>query len=452
MQHKCIIISNHISTQTYNSNLGSKHLSFITDVKNRIEYVLKNEIACLWDFIVKSQNYDLIRQYAVNNQLDNILDDFLYQLKNLDIINTDLTFPHNNCNYFLHKISFNDENYLYFKKSQARFFRKNHFIKNLFLILNYKCNLKCRHCCSYKNVDEIQITFDQAKKIIDEACNLGIYEIVLTGGECTLNNDFLKIAKYIRNKHINLTIKTNGQKLYDDENLFNEIINIYPLNVHLSLYSIKPEIHDNMTQVKGSHHKTLSVLKKLKSNNIRVVILNFISNYNKYSNDELLDFTKKTKINYLSTCSFINNQDNNNLDAALSLSDIEKIYLKNLDSSLKYKEFEKNDKPFCDAGIIQICIEPDLNIIPCAYTKYSLGNYNNLTLKELNEKILPEFRKVFNSNNLTECFKYDYCKYCGYCIAMASHDKGVLKKSEMLCRLAKAVHKYLLLHNKKINS
>ena len=51
--------------------------------------------------------------------------------------------------------------------------------------------------------------------------------------------------------------------MYDDEELFNEIIKIYPHQISLSLYSLNAEIHDKITGVVGSQQKTLYIIEKL---------------------------------------------------------------------------------------------------------------------------------------------------------------------------------------------
>ncbi len=445
-----LIIPNYICTKVYNIDSPPYSLSFITDVKNNKEYILKGGISNLWEFIVNSKDYDLICKFAINNKLDNILDDFLFQLKQKKLICTDLNFLSENSVNLLPAIYFNSENYSYYINYKNNFLLKYKFIENLYLVLNYRCNLNCRHCCNPKNMDQFFISFEQAKKIIDEAVELGVSEILVTGGECTLNKDFLNIVKYIKSKYLRLVIFSNGQNFYDNEDLFNSIVDIYPSLIQFSLYSTNPQVHDNMTRVSGSHHKTLSVLKKFKQAGINVGIINFQSTYNKNSYAELKKFADSLKINCDTGCSFIYNKDNNNLDAALSEEDMVKYYTRRyptlLDLEQKYKKFKKSDKKICQAGYNLISVEPDLSVTPCSYAKYSLGNLKNTTLKHIKENALPQFLKLYTTENLKECFNHDYCQYCYYCLMNTTLNKGFLKKDEMLCRDARAIQKTFLLH------
>lgn len=443
-----------ITSKTYHINNLS--YSFICDEKKHIEYVLKGKLSELWELIINTKNYDLVRQYAINNKLNDILDDFLFQLKQKGLISADLNLSLKNSVKLIHAISFNSENYSYYIQSKDNFLLKHNFIQTLELVLNYKCNLNCRHCCNPKNMDDYFISFEQAKNIIDEAVELGVSEVQLTGGECTLNKDFLNIAKYIKSKYLKLIIFSNGQSFYDDKNLQNEILNLYPSSVQLSLYSTNPQVHDNMTRNSGSHHKTLSVLKEFKQAGLNVGILNFQSSYNKNSYKDLKTMAESLDVSYSDACGFIYNPDNNNLKAALSEDDMVKYYTGRyptfLDLEQNYIKFKKTDIKICMAGYLKICVQPDLNVSPCLYSKYSLGNLKNTTLKEIKEKTLPEFQKLYTTQNLKECFKYDYCQYCSYCLTNTDFNSGFLKKEEILCRNARAIQKTFLLHKQLKNN
>ncbi len=89
--------------------------------------------------------------------------------------------------------------------------------------------------------------------------------------------------------------------MYGDKNLFDEIINIYPSNIQISLYSMKPDIHDYITGQKDPHKKALYVIEKLNEHNSNVNIQH-IENYAK----SLIRFSS-------AFCRFINNPKNNNL-------------------------------------------------------------------------------------------------------------------------------------------
>ncbi len=392
-------------------------IRFVEDIKNHIFYILKDELAQKWENAEDKEK-------------------FLFEIRN----NKNLKCA----------INFESKNFKYFKANLEEFYIENNIISSLHLELNYKCNLNCKHCFNPKNMDEYSISFEQAKKIIDEAYNSDVYGIALTGGECTINKDFLKIAKYVREKRMPLSILTNAQKLYDDENLFNELLSIYPESFKISLYSMNSDEHDYITGVKGSYHKTLNIIKRLRKKNINVHIACSQLSYNICSHKEVKMFADEIGAEFSRGCNFIHNKNNNNLNAKCSFEDIEQFYCDTITPKTLRQEFTKTNGRICNAGFTKLSIRPNLDITPCVGFNYVLGNYNSTSLKEITEIILPKFREKFIKSNLKECFKHEYCKYCQYCSLQSTHETGFLKKSPTLCEDAKAYYNAYLNLSKKI--
>lgn len=393
-----------INTRAFHIKDNTYSVCLVEDLRNHTFYQLKNELAQEWE---KSEYKE----------------QFLFDVRNNKSLKC--------------TINTKSKNFKYFSAHLGEFFVENNIIDTLHLELNYKCNLNCKHCFTPENMDEYSISFEQAKKIIDEAYFGNVYGITLTGGECTINNDFLKIAKYVREKRMPLSVLTNAQKLYDDENLFNELLNIYPSDFKISLYSMNSNEHDYITGVKGSYHKTLSIIKRLREKNINVHIACPQLSYNIGSHKEVKEFAEKIGAEFLTGCHFIYNKNNNNLTAKCTYDNIEQFYCDTLDMN-NIRNFKKSDGRICGAGKNILSIRPNLDITPCVGFNHVLGNYNSTSLKELQENILPKFREKFIKSNLKECFKYDYCKYCQYCSLQATHETGFLKKSPTLCEDAKA--------------
>ncbi len=399
-------------------NIGKvSSISLIEDLKNHIFYILKDNLSDRWND-------------AISDGLSGCRDieNFLIELKSKS----------------KEKIAVNADcgNFKYFKAKLGGFFSDNGIIDSLHLELNYKCNLKCRHCFNPKNMDGYSIAFGQAKNIIDEACKTNVCSICLTGGECTINNDFFKIAEYAREKRLALLILTNGQRLFDDNILFNELLNIYPSLLKISLYSMNPHVHDFITGVKGSQYKTLNVIKRLRDKNVKVHIASPMLSYNADDYKEVKKFADETGASFSTGCNFIYNKNNNNLQEKSDYKDIEKFYRDTsaLFPDSKRREFKKSDYNVCNAGNTILSIKPNLDITPCTGFNYILGNYNTTSLKELQENILPEFRKKFIKSNLKECFKYDYCRFCRYCALQSAGESGFMKKSKTLCEDAEAYY------------
>lgn len=438
-----IEIAPFISTRVYKFNAYSS-IGYIFDERTRIYYILKDDVAFLWDAILTFKNYENVFSFAKQSLIESYCDDFLSELKlyNFILINKDFNFT----NYKFLKNAVKESDTEAFKTLEFCFSkvrRKLKFLDSISIQPSYKCNQYCKHCFNPKDKQDDEISFDIAKRFIDEAYQLGITSVNMTGGECTLSDNFLKIAKYIREKHLSLIILTNGQRLYD-EKFFEEFVNLYPDKVRISLYSMNPEVHDYLTSVKGSFDKTIYVIKKLKQRNVNVAITSPIFSKNKNDYKEVLKFANDIGIQCNYSPKFINNPDNNNGYLKVSGQELEDFYYEQMQlGNFKRKDFKINNECICIGKINNLNLEPNLDINICNDFHYVLGNYATTTLKDIVKNPLQIANKVLTSENLNDCFKYEYCKYCEYCPSIAMLESSFMKKAPSLCEDARAYYNAL---------
>ncbi len=444
------IINPWICTNSYISAEKELYISFIEDLKHNKVYILKGNIAVLWKFIHTNKPYKIILNYAIKNNLETEFYDFISELAQNEIIKKKRYRKVTN-KYLLYYIKQDTESYSYLKEKIDQIVLKYNYINILYLELNYQCNLNCVHCCNSGHDYKYQITYTKAKNIIDEAYNLGVSTVILTGGECTLNKSFLKIAQYIRKKHLKLIILTNGQYLYENKQLVAELQKIFPYRVQISLYSMKSEVHDKITKIKGSHAKTLKVIEDLKSKNINVAIAYVMLKYNQNDYNEVHEYANSINVESTCDCRIALNEENKNLYVKPSIKARENFYIEDLIiSKTERVEFKKEKGYICGAGIDRLCVTPGLDILPCINFNFKLGNYNKTSLTDIKRNVLPQYKEKFLRTNLKDCFKFSYCKYCIFCPTKAEADYRLPNKSESLCEDAKIYQKaYLKLINSK---
>lgn len=142
--------------------------------------------------------------------------------------------------------------------------------------LTYRCNERCIHCFnpgashvegdkSFRKVKETD--FEKIIKVLDDFKSIGVFRIMITGGELFIRKDIFKIIEEIKKRRFSLTIFTNGTLLGDNE--IDKLANYYPSRIELSLYSHKPEAHDKITRLKGSWEKTVKTALKIKKKKYR---------------------------------------------------------------------------------------------------------------------------------------------------------------------------------------
>lgn len=89
----------------------------------------------------------------------------------------------------------------------------NILLKVLVLEITERCNFNCRHCFNAEGVKvpRAELALDEIRRILDEAFECGVNNVVLTGGEPMLHPGFTDIVRYVADKGMRLAeINTNG--------------------------------------------------------------------------------------------------------------------------------------------------------------------------------------------------------------------------------------------------
>ena len=130
-----------------------------------------------------------------------------------------------------------------------------------------KCNLNCRHCYwGHENQKFDDIPFEELKKVFISAKNLGIYRVVLTGGEPTIHKDFDKIMCFLYKERFRVILVTNGHFIAQHK----EVLEKYkPYQVVVSLDGFK-ETYEKIRNSKWE--EVVSNIKYLKEINIPIRI------------------------------------------------------------------------------------------------------------------------------------------------------------------------------------
>ena len=427
------------------------------------EYVLLEGVASdLWKIITDTEDYNKIKEWAKDRGLSEELDGFIEELQEQDLLLNDTNSTPNIDTNIQPVGCDNEEETVKLEEDMMKWCFKNGYLFSLFIELTYGCNLKCVHCYNPKNMSSVQCDFDKIKQVIDDARELGCFKITLSGGEATLHKNFIDIVEYARDKRMSVEIFTNGQTLYDNPDLFDRLIKTYPYRIGLSLYSTNEDTHEKITTVKGSHNKTLCVIKKLRENNMNIQIKNFLLNINCKDCISVKKFANEIQANTAGDTSLTPTIEGNkkNFQYIVGEEDLFELYT-NPESPLKIKNTVKRDitkiqnEGLCSGGSFSLCVSPTLEVHPCVSLPINLGDLNKISIKDIwksainknKESKLYQWQQV-SFKDLKECYKEDYCAYCNYCAGMGMLENGFLKKSDVLCRQAKVKQKaYEKLHS-----
>jgi len=145
-----------------------------------------------------------------------------------------------------------------------------------------KCNYRCKSCNVWREQDVKELSTEEIKRGLDILKELGVVEIVISGGNPLLREDADEIIEYASRFFIT-TVYDNGSMAAEKIDALRNVD-----FVAISIDSLDPRKNDYIKEVEGSWKKAMQTVEKLHEEGIRVSVTPTISQFNLY---EIVDFT-----------------------------------------------------------------------------------------------------------------------------------------------------------------
>lgn len=137
------------------------------------------------------------------------------------------------------------------------------------LDLLYQCDLDCEHCYLDDKKTKILPTAFW-KGVIDQAADMEVFTLLVSGGEILLRRDLVEILAHARARGLFVHLKSHGGLI--DRAVAEELGRIGVSSVWLSYYSHRPEVHDAITKKVGSHAATRAAMDHLQAAGVTVLV------------------------------------------------------------------------------------------------------------------------------------------------------------------------------------
>ena len=290
--------------------------------------------------------------------------------------------------------------------------------------LTYNCNNNCGHCYlpKDKSIKGVPLTTNHWKEVIDKLWNIGIPQIVFTGGEPLTYPNIVELISY--SKEFTTGIITNGTKLTLD--LATQLKQSDLDWIQITLESMNKSTHDEMQGREGAFDETIQGIKNAVSAGLLVSINATLTKKNYKDIGGLIKLANNLGVKYVSTNAIINSGkgiDAKKIDG-ITEKQIKNALLLGKQSALEtdihfdwflptcYKNLNPIELGFgrrcCSACTINMMIEPTGDTIPCqSWTQEKLGNI-----------MIDEWITIWNSPVAVKIrqkgFIPDKCKGCEY--------------------------------------
>ena len=290
--------------------------------------------------------------------------------------------------------------------------------------LTRRCLLDCKHCYitseEHKNQQAKGVESLAEQEIDDLLKNLhdmGVFLIVLTGGEPLIakNVEFFIHACQKYNIAFELFSCLQVVPSWLNKDLKNLA------RIQVSVYSLKDNVHDFITQKQDSLKKTLKNIEGLKKDNLYIEIATPLMNINFDDRKDISKYFKDYGIRQNFSWPILNEYYSEKTDKSLLNVSKEQFALfveENPDFIIDC-EWKDKKKPICEAGISVLSIVADGSVFPCSQYPKEVGNIfeNNI-------------HDIYKGERMAETISYTPnglcpdCKYYNFCIGNNYSETG----------------------------
>jgi MoaA/NifB/PqqE/SkfB family radical SAM enzyme len=314
------------------------------------------------------------------------------------------------------------------------------------LELTNQCNERCGHCYipSYEDDTNRLLTLEQWVQILDQLKEAGTLNLIFMGGEPLLSPIFWKLAKSAASKGFFLSTISNGLLLSD--RLAEKLSKIGFSNVTISLYSLDPAIHDKMTNLKGSHKRTLQAIDNCLKYGVPVGVNCLLTKDNIEGIIDLKHWgiDKGIDVKYDPTVTPKLDHDKSPTLLRASPEQLDATYKRLADAFGRGLPAAASPDDFiCNAAKGKCAITSYGELLPCVEIRDVLGDLKQTSFKDAwASDAAIKWRSLKMSKLLTQA-DGSTVSLCDHCPGMALHEsEDELKISDFSRALAKIKHKH----------
>lgn len=152
------------------------------------------------------------------------------------------------------------------------------------IALTYRCNARCNKCSiSLYKKEQLELSTEEAKLIIDQLCEIGTAQLGFFGGEPLLRKDIFELVSYASGKGVKTEIFTNGYLL--SKSTVHKLKEAGLGRAEISIDSSKAKLHDKLRQLPGCFANAVKGIKYCVEEGIPVIINTVATKENLHNGD-----------------------------------------------------------------------------------------------------------------------------------------------------------------------
>lgn len=309
----------------------------------------------------------------------------------------------------------------------------------LHIDLTDACTERCVHCYVPKGQKNF-LPVELVEKALVEFRAMNGLTVHLTGGEAMMHPGFERICRKCVELNLNFLIFSN-MTLCDGKRIA-FLKEVAPQFINVSLYSMKPDEHDAITQLPGSWQWTMDAILKCCEAGVACRIATPLLKENQDALPALRKFADKHHMHLVPAAEIIAQADHGcgNLSHACSSDELRRVLTR--DHGLFHKIYEGKmpscDAKVCDIGEARLYLNAKGNYYPCdSMHEYVLGNVHENTIEEIWKGEKLNYLRGLKNRDFgvcATCGKRPWCKVCPAANFNATGD--LFKHHPSTCELA----------------
>lgn len=315
-----------------------------------------------------------------------------------------------------------------------------------------RCNYECVHCYQ-EHRDEDELSFAEIERIMGELADAGVLFLTLMGGEFFMRRDADDILRAAHALGFAIKLLTTGHHVHDAR--ADLIAAMRPIQVDLSLYGARPEVHETVTRQPGSWQRTYQAAKRLVARKVPVLLKAPVMECNVHELAELAALARELGAESSFDAKLTGKEDTDQQPVTLRMKEatLRAFYRDEPNGMAEflartYASFDpsRDDlRPLhhtpCRAGQQAVSIDPRGEVWPCNALPVACGSLREQSFEEIwsGSSRLDEIRGL-RWAALAECNVCELRAYCQRCHGMALLEQGEIRGPSLeACRHAVAV-------------
>ena len=328
------------------------------------------------------------------------------------------------------------------------------------LDLTYRCNNNCLHCWlripPADAAGERELSFDEIRKVVDEARALGTQRWSISGGEPMLRPDFAEIFDYITAKAVTYTLNTNGTLITPE---LARLLKRKGTKM-VALYGATREAYDHVTRNPGGFEQVMQSFRYLREAGAGFIVQLVPVRDNWHEWAQMTELAKSLSKHWrvgapwlnLSSCRdpLINAEIVRQRLDPRDIVEIDKPDVSSQERAMVQARAHECEHTAGDGRLFSGCIDNrrDFHVDPyggmtfCSYIKEPFMRYNLLTgsVREGWEEFIPSLsERLFDGAEQKEkCGSCDFRAECNWCGVYGWLEHGSFSAPvEYLCDIAR---------------